>query len=117
MNKQPRPAQQILNEIASGRLMAELTTTFVEAKEAVNLHGKKAIVTMTIEIAPYKKGTVHLVDEPFVITAGIDTKFPKKDHEATLFFEDEEGNLTRNQTRQRDLGLGVADIKEAKSNE
>lgn len=107
---QIKSAQATLNELRDGRALVELAQAFHDAIEAVRLHGKPATVSLEIVIAPYKGGQEKLVEPPLIFTAEVNSKLPKPQPEATLFFTDSEGNPTRNQVRQRDLGLSVASI-------
>jgi hypothetical protein len=100
-----RPAIETLNALRGGKTMDELAVQIHDAVSAVETFGKAGKVTLEITIAPF--GTKG-VSGAYAITGEISTKLPKPDPEVTLMFGDDDGNLSPNQTRQRDLGLSIA---------
>lgn len=102
-----RPAQAILNELQDGLSLKQLAQAFHDAIAAVREHGKPATVTLLITVGTLE-GQHHLIEPPIIMTAEVSTKLPKAKAPATIFFVDQDGNATRNQTRQQDLGLTVA---------
>lgn len=91
-----RPAQAILNEIRNGALMNDLASHLHDATTAAQEQGKKATVTVTIEIAPQTK---NMTDPTFVIFGEVTSKLPKPDVPGTVFGLDEDANLSRNFNR------------------
>lgn len=88
--------------------MAKAAVALHDAMDAVRAYQKKATVTLTITIEPFKsKSNAPLIDEPVIMALEVDVKLPRADPPVQLFFYDEDGNPTREQRRQRDLGLGV----------
>ena len=81
-----------------------------DAMDAVNRFQKSATVTITVSIEPFKSSSGSLVDAPAMISVECTTKLPKPEPEKQIFYRDEEGNPTRIQTRQRDLGFGVSAV-------
>jgi uncharacterized protein YjbK len=73
------------------------------ALDAVRAHGKPATVTITMKIEPMKVG---LVEAPLTISVDSDSKLPKNEPEKKLFYQDDQGNATR-QPPQRELDIGV----------
>lgn len=106
---QIRSALQILSEVRDGFLVSELSTAIHEAVAAVKEHGKPAKIMVELTIAPMRKGAEKLMEAPMIIVGEVSSKLPQADPEATLFFEDTDGNLTRvPERKQQDLGLKVA---------
>lgn len=107
----PRSAMQILPEIRDGRAVDELSEHIHKAIAAVKEFGKPGKVTLEITIAPLRKGAENLTEAPMVFVGEVYSKLPEADPEATVFFMDAAGNATRiPQSRQKDLGLKVANI-------
>lgn len=102
-----RPAQAILNELQDGQALNQLAYAFHDAIAAVREHGKPATVTLQITVGTLE-GQHNLIEPPIIMTADIVSKLPKAKPPATIFFVDQDGNATRNQTRQQDLGLTIA---------
>jgi len=102
-----RPAQAILNELQDGQALNQLAQAFHDSIAAVREHGKPATVTFTVTVGTLE-GQHNLVEPPIIMTADVTTKLPKAKPPATIFFVDHDGNPTRNQTRQQDLGLTIA---------
>ncbi len=110
---QIKPAQTTLNALSDGHIMAEMAQAIHDAVSAVNAQNKPGTVTLTVTIAPMKKDT-RLIDSPLLFSGEVSSKLPRPDPAQTLFYVDEEGNPTRTQTRQPDLGgLTVAKAGEA----
>lgn len=100
-----RPAMDTLREIRGGRMLDELAVKLHDAVSAVEALGKKGIVSLHITIAPFgTKGVAGAL----AVTAEIDSKLPKPESETTLLFIDGDGNLTPQQTRQREMELSIA---------
>jgi hypothetical protein len=104
-----RPAQATLNDLNNGHVMVRLAEAIHEAVAAVKIHGKPAVVTLDITVATMK-GQHNLVNPPVVISGEISSKLPKAPPPLTLFFVDEDGNPTRNQTREPELPLNITSI-------
>ena len=103
-----RPAQAILNEIREGEAMGELAQAFHDCIANVREHGKPATVTVTITVGTLGESQHKLVEPPIVIRAAVKTKLYEPEPPATVFFVDQDGNATRNQTRQQEIALSVA---------
>lgn len=104
-----RPASATLNELNEGKTMGELALGIHEAIEAVTRLGKSGTVTLTLTVATMKQ--MHsLVNPPIIVTGEVTSKLPQPPLPATVFFVDEDGNPTRNQTREPELpGLTSVD--------
>ena len=106
MNKPIRPATDILLELGKGRVVADLTQAIHEATQAVNVHNKPATVTLTIKIEQYKKDSM-LAEMPLLLSGEVETKLPKPAPEHTLYYPDDDGNITRTPQRQQGLDLQI----------
>lgn len=109
---QVRSSLQILSEVRDGQVAAELSNAIHDATAAVKEFGKKATVTVELTIAPLRGGAEKLVEAPLIMTAEVSSKLPQAEPEATIFFVDAGGNMTRvPSSKQPDLGLKIADAK------
>ena len=104
-----RPAQATLNELNNGHTMEHLATAIHDGIAAAKQFGKPATVTLTITIGTMKDQH-RLVNPPMVMAGEIATKFPKAEPPQTVFFIDEDGNATREQTREPELPLSIASV-------
>lgn len=104
-----RSSLQIVGELRDGMVVAELSQAIHDATAAVREHGKKAVVTLDLTVATLRAGAEKLVEAPLVITAEVSSKLPQPDPEATIFFVDVDGNVSRiPESKQKDLGLKIA---------
>lgn len=103
-----RPAQAILNEIRDGEVLVELAQAFHDCIANVREHGKLSTITVTITVGTLGENQHKLVTPPVIMTAKVKTKLYEPDPAATIFFVDQDGNATRNQTRQQEIALSVA---------
>lgn len=101
-----RPALETLRELDERRFMDKLALEIRQATDAVRALGKPGKLVITLEFAPLSKA--GLVEPAITIEADITAKLPKPDAPKALFFVDDEGNPTRQQQRQRGLGLTIA---------
>lgn len=109
MSETVRSAIAILPEIRKGLAVGELSQAIHDATAAVKEHGKPAVVRFEITIQPFKgKQSMSLTQPPVVITAETTSKLPKPETEATLFFLDDDDNLTTQMRREEQLPLHVA---------
>ena len=82
-----------------GAVLTDLAEAMRVVTEAVQLAGKPGAITLTIAIQPAQRsGAVIVADE-------IKTKLPKEEKVTSIFFSDENGNLLRNDPRQKELPL------------
>ena len=109
-----RSAQAILNEIEDGNALEQLAQAFHDAIAAVREHGKPATVNLSIVVGTLGENQHKLVEPPIIMQAEVTTKLPKAKPPATVFFVDQDGNATRNQTRQQEISLSVAAIQQEK---
>ena len=85
----------ILQDLDNGEVANQLTTLLPEVTAAVMETGKAGALTLTIKLE--KKGNMA------VLSADVKTKKPEAATDATLFFVDEHGNLSREDSRQQEL--------------
>jgi hypothetical protein len=104
-----RPAQATLNDLNNGQVMIALAEHIHEAIAAVKQFGKPAVISIDITVATMKDQH-NLVNPPVVISGEVSSKLPKAPPPLTLFFVDDDGNPTRNQTREPELNLQIASV-------
>lgn len=96
-----KDAFSTLKELQKGVVMDELAVAIHEAVSAVQHHGRAADVILTIRIKPLASKGIE--GAPLAFTGEVRSKLPQAEAEATVFFVDEDGNPTRNQTRQQEM--------------
>lgn len=89
--------------------MVELAQAIHDAVAAVKEFGKPGVITLAITVDTMK-GKHNLIQPPLLISGEVTTKLPKAPPPVTVFFEDEDGNPTRTQTREPELGLTIAGV-------
>lgn len=105
----PKSAQAILIELRDGQVMNKLTYAIHDAINAVRAIGKAATVTLKIKVDNVSANSQNLIEPPITMIAEVETKLPKPDPTATLFFVDEDGNPNRKSSgKQAELGLTIA---------
>lgn len=101
------PFIDTLIELRNGGAAIELSNGLEEVVKAVRTTGKPGKVTLTLSIKPADKGpdveTVFLQDQ-------IKLDAPKPDKKLTLFFANDNNQLTRNDQRQMNMLDGMRDI-------
>jgi len=107
MNNAIRPGIDTLRELRDGQVLDEFSMHLHDAVSAVQALGKPAEVSITIKVKPFSK--TRVMNPALAFEAEVTSKLPKPDREGDIFFVDDNGNPTRNQTRQSDLtGLKIA---------
>lgn len=102
--RQIKPFAAVLQEIAKGRAHARLSEALADLVIAVAETDKKGTLTLTISVEP-TKGMDNLT-----VSANCVVKLPTE-QQASIFFADESGQLSRNDPRQIEAPLrevGVA---------
>jgi len=101
--EQPRDFAAALLEIGSGRLHTRLSEQLAEITKAVSETGKKGVLTLKIEVKPLPKAD----SKTLVVTGSSTSKAPESDDcsPTSVFFADEDGNLSRSDPRQMQLPL------------
>lgn len=98
-----QPFAAALQEVGGGRAHTRVSDLLHQCTQAVVDTGKKATLTITVTVAPYKKGNTNTLD----VTVTSQARLPEGD-EATvsgIFFPTADGNLTRHDPNQLQLPL------------
>lgn len=100
---QTKPFAQLLQEQRKGVLHTELSEQLQELVTAVVEHDKAGTLTIQLTVAPGpEEGTVRVLDKATL-------KAPEAEKKPSVFWPDEQGNLSRRDPRQPELPLrGVA---------
>ncbi len=96
MTEHVRPFADWLREQSAGRTHDELTDALAEVATAVKETGKKGAITLTITLAPFDKG----VGSALTVTDVVKKNVPQHDRRKSIFYADDNGNLTRDDPRQ-----------------
>lgn len=94
-DRRVRPFADFLLEQRRGLLHHELSEGLNELLEAVLEHGKNGSLTLTVTVKPAGAG-----DMTVFVTDDVKVKKPEGDRPASLFFVDDDRNLTRENPRQ-----------------
>lgn len=108
-----RPFADWLREQSRGTTHDELSEALRDLTARVIDTGKKGSLILAITVAPLKGGET----DALVVSDEIKLKLPEHDRKASLFYPDEDGNLTRTDPNQltfeslREVaGVGVVDL-------
>ncbi len=96
--KRTKPFADWLHEHRRGQLHAELSEKLAEAVMASQENRKVSVITLKIKVTPHGSGEQVYVEDD------VDTKPAKAPRGGFTFYTDEEGNLTRNDPNQLELG-------------
>lgn len=100
-DRRVRPFADFLLEVAGGLSHAELSDALNELVGAVALIGKGGNLTYTVKVNPAGRGAEATV----LITDEIKVKIPEGDRPESVFFVDDDGNVTRDNPTQTRLPL------------
>jgi len=89
-----RPFADFLREQAKGHSHEELSEALRDLVSRVQDTGKKGSITYVVYVEP-TKGT-----DALTVSDQIKVRFPEHDRDASLFFSDADGNLTRSDPNQ-----------------
>jgi hypothetical protein len=111
---QVRPFADILRDLGRGEVADEAAVMLTELVQTVRACGKKGNFTLRVEVAPFKGDTRQLM-----VSAVAESKPPKGDPIAAIFFADDSGNLVRNDPHQpmlplRDVARADAELRGTK---
>jgi hypothetical protein len=98
----PKPFGDWLNDQRRGATHSDLSEALNQVVHSVAEYGKVGELTLKLKIKPSGDGMVTITDE-------VVTKVPEPDRSASLYFYDDEGNLSREDPRQIRLDLPVDD--------
>lgn len=96
-----RPFSEWMLTQRKGHLHEQLSEALVEVVNAVVEHDKVGTLTLKVKVAPGGRGYSPTV----TITDAIVLNVPEGAPESALFFVDDDGNLTRRDPNQPELGL------------
>lgn len=106
--RRPRPFPDTLAHIRYGELAEELADGLNELVSKVSSTGKAGKLVLTLALKPGKGGQIEVADD-------LKLTLPKEDRGHTIMFATPEGNLQREDPRQRSLeGIRSVD-QEAKA--
>lgn len=95
----------LLQNQRAGECLIELSEGLRALTKAVRANGKKGSMTLTISIEPINRAGGSAVG----VTDVVAVKAPQMEREIGVFFANEDGSLTRNDPRQRELPLRAVD--------
>lgn len=101
---QVRPFAAVLQELARGAVHADASEQLHALVDAVTEHGTKGSLTLQIDVAPVAKGDTSAL----TVTAKVTSKKPTAS-QASVFFVDRAGNLSRRDPRQTEIPMPVSD--------
>ena len=90
----------VLQHHRCGTLLTDLSEKLREATEAARREGKKATLTLKIDIKPAGK-----VPGALTIQDDVKVTLPKPEKVESIFFADDDNSLHRNDPRQKELPL------------
>jgi hypothetical protein len=90
-----RPFAALLHDLNKGKTHIELSTTMRDLVAAVTETRKAGRIQLTIDVRP-QAGTEDVV----TVTARVAAKVPQFDTAASIFYVDDQNNLTRNPPKQ-----------------
>lgn len=91
-----KPFAAWLQEQQSGRTHDELTDALAALAAAVKETGKKGVLTLSITVAPFDKGN----GAALTVTDVVKVSLPQHDRRKSIFYADDDGNLTRDDPMQ-----------------
>lgn len=94
--KAARPITDVIRDIRYGEFLDEASDQFNKLVTAVENTGKGGSMTITIKLKPSAAGAIEVTDE-------VKAKLPELARGSSLFFATPEGNLQRNNPKQREL--------------
>lgn len=94
-----KPFSDSLRQIRHGACEDELAEKLGELVRAVNETGRQGTLTLQLKVKQMRGNSA------LEITDVIKTSVPEPEKESSLFFSDDEGNLLRDDPRQRKMNL------------
>ncbi len=93
-----KPFTDTLNALRFGSLSDELTAKLNQLTAACTETGRGGAITVTLALKPGKGGQVEVFDD-------VKLKLPKEERGSSIMFATPEGNLQREDPRQKKLDL------------
>ena len=90
----------------NGNTLAEIDRQMVELVQNVRSSGKKGPITVTLTVEPASKGTTDVL----AVTDRVTVKAPNRERGASIYYPQEDGKLSRRDTRQQELPLRVLEM-------
>lgn len=100
-----RPIVDTLRELRHGAMLDEASEEMAEVVKRVAETGKAGALLIKLTVKPAGRGMVRTV----VIEDDVTSKLPEPDKEVTVFFPTSDGNLSRSDPSQMNLGLRSVD--------
>ena len=100
-----RPIVDTLRELRHGAMLDEASEQMAEVVKRVSETGKAGSLLIKLTVKPAGRGMVRTV----VIEDDVAAKLPEADKEVTVFFPLSDGNLSRQDPSQMNLGLRVVE--------
>jgi hypothetical protein len=94
----------VLAEVRRGEVLDELSQALKQTVAAVRATGKKGKLTLELAISPVTKGEIGESIATY-ITADVQTKLPRPDKKASIFFTTSDDHLQRTDPNQKELEL------------
>jgi hypothetical protein len=110
-DRQTRPFADVLNSLRRGRTHREASNNLQELVQAVAATGKQGSITLTLKVSKSKVSGMVEIDDT------VKVKLPDPPRDASMYFADDDGNLTKDDPRQGELFAGpvrVADPSEGR---
>lgn len=98
---------ELLTQIRKGKCLTEAQQKLQEVVKTCRATGKKGELTLKLQVKPGAHGEMH-------ITGTSEFKAPKADVTASLFYDDEQGALLRDDPKQIALELEAQQNDEAR---
>ena len=99
----PRPFEQIIAEMRNGRFSQQLTTELDDLAKAVHSTGKSGKLSISLTLKPSGENGIEMEGKA-------STTIPRPDVGKAFYFMDENSELSRTDTRQREMQLEAAGV-------
>ena len=104
----PRPFEQIIAEMRNGRFSQQLTSELDELAKAVHSTGKLGKLAISLTLKPSGENGIELEGK-------VSTTTPRPDIGKAFYFMDDNRELSRTDTRQREMQLEAAGVTPLKA--
>jgi hypothetical protein len=100
--RRTRPFADIFNSLRRGKTHREAGNLLQELVREVQATGRQGSMTIRLKVSRNKSGMVEIDDT-------LTTVLPKPDRDSSLYFADDDGNLTKDDPRQPEIpGIRIA---------
>lgn len=104
MSNVARNISEIMAEIDSHNLHEAMSAALAEVVRGVEATGKVGTLTLTFKVKKNK-------DRQVMVDSEVKRKVPEEGIATTMFFADENGNLTRRDPKQAELFTNLREVK------